>query len=778
MSRGFRQNGDLAGALRLLLGLIADIQDDAEGKRLLVHVINACGEVAEAMGDLAQARGHYSRLADICYDAGDYCACDYAQLRLARVLTNAGQFEEAEQQIDGLTCQPEPAARIDFTAEGMERWEKRLVWAGQPEPRRRQLILLAWLEIGRCRAMRGRRYADAIAALQRALHHCELNRALSLDEKPLAILELASAYFESGELRRARDELAKLPGAHADPAVLVLPLETGSRIDVFEGVPGQAVRKLEKAVLICAEAERGAAANTEQLNLAALLISLNQFTRAEEYLATIPPEALAEADRARREALVRLSDLRAGTVSRGSASAESSTEMWKAWKAPERHESSGTPFTYPALAQAGFLAGFEARVLGFYALLGDDNLEGAADELARMGRDFGATDSRLGAGARLGYLTGLVAYYGGDLETACTQLEASVHAFDDMGDLFDCWQALRALGWARGGSAGQEDEAARSRERSDEILERIADSLGPVEGAIFLLNKWTVVEEHLSRELRRVVKAQKELDQSPRLTAFFRRRGVFQRIDSAMRYIDAHRLLISRAHGLGGEAARISAASSAEIARETSESPVLRFVVLPDRLVCILVHGSDARILESEVNRAGIRSLVAGFHENIRNFTDKPAKLAEAERKLAQISKAILLTELTGNLPAGTELRLLPDDCLHGIPFAALPLEGGALLGDRFPVSIGSDWQTGERAQDEHPPRTALLLGLSYQDVDDAEPLDGTEEELRGVLATEAVCRYRSANPSPGTPSALRNCCGDVARLRLRPHSLSRYLRA
>jgi CHAT domain-containing protein len=241
-----------------------------------------------------------------------------------------------------------------------------------------------------------------------------------------------------------------------------------------------------------------------------------------------------------------------------------------------------------------------------------------------------------------------------------------------------------------------------------------------------------VVEEHLSRELRKVVEAQKQLDKSSRFTGYFRRRGVVQGIDHAMRYIDAHRLLVSRSQGLTAKLHEWVDGSG--VARQTSAKPVLRFVVLPDRLVCIRVHGGDAQVLESEVNRVGIRALVSGFHENIRNFTDKPARLAEAERKLAGISKAILLTELTATLSPGTELRLLPDDCLHGVPFAALPLDDGTLLGDRFPISIGSEWQTAGRAKDENPPRSALLMGLSYQDIDDTVPLDGTREEVRGVL--------------------------------------------
>jgi len=676
-------------------------------------VVERCAEFAELFGDLDTAGQLFEHLRTVYARFGNLFAHDFASLRLMRVLTSLGDCSQAEATLEALCCKPGAIATIEFTRAGLQRFEGCLTWPGVPEPDRAQMLLLVWKEVGRCRAFRGS-YRDAVQAFERSLHHCGDDSASSLYAHRSSVhVELAATHFEAGDCTPARETLALVPEDHPDPALRVRGLEILARIDMLEGFPSRAVKKLETATSLCHAARRAEAEATEALNLVALLISLNQLNRARTILESIDPAIAGENGAKRIAALRQLAEDRAGPVSHARESAASATEMWSKWKAPARHENESAPFINP-LSPDGFLATFEARTLTFYALLGNETCAAAASELNAISTEFGDTDSRL-IRARLTYFGGLVAYYQKKFSAARRLHAESSAAFHQMGNLFDRWQSLKALSWAcfRDGDA---EESRRQRDLSDEILERIAGSFSAADRAIFLLNKWPEEEEHLSRELRKAYAAR---------TGFRKRLQLLRRLDFAMRYIDAHRLLIAERQGL--KARFEGYVSGIENFRRTFEYPVLRLVVLPDRIVSIRINGWHADILESPLNRVGIRSLVAAFHSNVQDARDAE-KREQAQACLQQIAEAIQLGELVQDLKPDSELRLLPDDCLHGVPFAALPLPDGTMFGEKYALSIGSQWQS-RPPEPASRPSTALLLGLSYEDCGKWKRLPGAVAE-------------------------------------------------
>jgi tetratricopeptide (TPR) repeat protein len=713
---------------------VAVLQEDPRPPSVRhLEIVEKCADLAEALGEFYVARPAYAWLLERYRLADNAYAYDYTCIRLARVLSADGRPEEAEDALAAMQSRPGVLSAAECTPAGLRGWEHQLRWNGI-DVRRTQLTRVeALCELGRCKARSGR-YAAAIAAFDRGLDQCAHQTTWRAQNSDL-LLELAYAHLERGAFEECRAALARLPIEEADVAVAVRSLEIETAMDLLTGQLGRAVRRIEQAAQLLDESGLRDAAAREWANLASVLISLNQLARASAILddLRLAPEAKSpssEKFRLRIDALRGLATLRARPAAPGASSAMTNIEMWQLRTESDHAEApmAAQPANIvDASPSGGFLARFEIASLGVYERLGNHDSEGAAAVLLTIELAFAPTDSPL-IHAKLRALKGLLAYYRGDLSAARASLLEASDAFDSMGDLYDGWQCDKTLSWVflRSGNVAAGD---RERRRSDAKLERLTASLNTVDGAAFSLNKWLEHETHLSAELRKLIAMQESVLGRGGALGVVGRPVLLQQIDRAMQFIDDHRRYAAKQLGLpAGSGSGLGVLNLIH----TRRKPVLRFVVLADRLVAVMVNGWRVRVLESAITRAGLRAAVTMLHANLRNAglgrdIPMPVRAAEITPESSRTTVSDLLREIAGflrlrelleGLDADTELRILPDDCLHGIPFAALPVGDGVCLVDRFPLSIGSEWRAPAPAARTATGATAFVVALAYRNSD------------------------------------------------------------
>ena len=672
-------------------------------------VFSRWAEIAENLQRFQLAEEIYRHLRQRYLAKEMTCAADSVASQLSRVLVSTNRCAEALACIESMTCGPGHLDSLVFTDAGFAAWEARFQWPESAGINDATAVLIAvrvLREIARCEMRRGA-YRNSIAAFQRALLHC--THTDSLQRQASAILpELAAAFLEFGDFAAVRTTLAEMP-SEVPAAARGRQLEIEAWTDLFQGGLASSIKKLENARQLLVDAGLTEAAVIETLNLASLLISLGLLTRAEAELDWLPPDLLNDNAVSRMKSLRALVAARVEPTSENQISAPAAILLQAARKPKQKTPDTNRPDAYrDTEAQGGFLNAFESACLTFLSLLGTDNYSAAAEQMDGMQSAFGSSDSTL-VQAQLLCCSGLLRYYEKDYKQARALLEEAAASLKSAGNRFYGWQCLKYLGWACW-RAGDFDAFRRYLDNSDDMLEAISESLDPTDRAAFRLNKWTEEEMHLSEHLHKANRLS---------TAFLGTARLLLSLDSAMQYIDEHRRYIRQRCVLGSARAHVTAAFRT-FAR-TFDEPVLRFVVLPDRLVTIVVNGWNSRILESAVTRAGVRKLVADFHSGVRGAAVNPTPEAQrpAHEALKALAQAIHLGEALKNLPPSGLLRILPDDCLHGVPFAALPVDGDEILADRFATVIGSDWR--RPSPDARPTRAdgALVGWLSYENCDE-----------------------------------------------------------
>lgn len=685
-------------------------------------VIERLADLSVTFGRFDAAASLLSALRILFQQADNSYAADHAAVRLALVRLAQHRYPEADSVLLSLSCRPGPIQDIEPTPEGLRVWEKRVQWPRTTATERDVLFTRLLLAMGRFASGHGQ-YQAAVTFLSRGLECCAAASAepMASASHPVLLAFLAAAHLEQGFPDRADAAIRELRRIDLDLTVQVSVLEIEARSSLLQGDLGLARRKLEEAIASCIRIGAPHATAIASLNLAQLLISLNQVASALTLIDQVEGEVSVGSLRSRAQDLRRLAAARGRSLAAGVAIAPTLIELWTRSPTGSR---AGALISAPVVdtsTEYGFLDLFDTRALTFHWLLGEQNLIAARHYHVELESIFGHSDSVL-IRSRLDHLAGLLAYYSGDLSTASRFLESADHAAESMGGHFDRWQILRALAWTRD-RAGASSVAADLRLRSDRMLEELLESLDPVDRAAFQLNKWTVEEEHLWASCDQALAAQGAL-RVARPTAHLTSRWRLLRAATAvLDRIDTHRRVIARrAHLRDDETVLEKRSSWLSSVFGSRTRPILRFVALPDRLLIILIRGWTVRIAVSRIGRLALRELVADCHRSLRSGFLRQY----ADARLAELAEALQLDGLARILPAGVEeLRVLPDDVLHGVPFAALPIEGGTLA-DRLAVTIGIEWRRRRRPGSGNG--RGFLVALPHGD-GEYEPLPGAAAE-------------------------------------------------
>lgn len=762
-----RKKGRLAGALDGYIEIIEARMENLVGGGDATELSAADLTILERTAELAALFGHHeaaddllAAMADQLEQVENYVGSDYTTLKRTHLALGCGRLRDADSLLRAMRPRIGELDDIIFSASGLARWEAERKWPGANDDDRAVLLSRLYHVMGWLLADLGQ-YESALRALERGLMHAgdeahPLARRVSL---PLR-LAVVGALLEKGEMREARVRLAAIRldiDENANPGFYVRCLELQGKYSMLCGDYGDAHANFKRAWTICASRRFMRPALTAALNLAHVLILLNHTGVAKQLLlatATSGSELGEASAVSRAHFLIRLADARSHPLSGNNESADHATR--------ERHQdgkiSAGQEFLTPSdpldLSQSdNYLAFFEDRSLGFhwYLALGDTEL--AAQLHSEMRQTFGATDSAL-IQLRLRVMEAVVAYYRGELMAAERGLNECRQQLKGLGLTPELWQAQRVLGWCWT-RLGCPDAQRRELDRENsELLSRMTESLPADYRAVFLLNKWTADEEYIAGEIDHLCALKDELAAGPLVTRPWRRWGMMKRLLALVKHIDRYKDALAKREQSGAESEERAGEDESlwsRLWRHPRKRATFSFLVLPDRLLIVrtgwLVFDFEVR----RVSRLEVRELARDWHTVVnrprsgrggpggdttinntgldyvasligphRDFSPPGEDTGGAGRVteiLRRMSDTLGIGRLLSALPRRIEsLVIVPDDSLHGFPFAALIHEGEFLV-QRYAISLAFEANVRRLGAGEVREGAALLVGVAWGNV-------------------------------------------------------------
>jgi CHAT domain-containing protein/tetratricopeptide (TPR) repeat protein len=703
----------------------------------------------ERLADLAIPFG-FLRAADRLLDgyvavtrsAGNLMAADYATLKRVRLALGYGRPHDAVARLGDMAGSIGDIHQIRFQSAALRLWEADLPWRAFESGDQAVLYSRLYLELGRLLSSVGQ-YGDALEALGRGLDHTG-PPAPDLARRALVPLqlEIASALLEKGVLDRARgqlDAVGESEESGIQPESGIRQQELAGKLALLTGDLGAARHSFSEILRMCRARGFPRASAQAALNLAHLSIFLNQTAVACDLLNQAICEASHQDDphvQQRASYLMWLARSRRASLVAGVAIALPLARLGE----PMPSANSPTEQTAPEMDSqlpSSYLALFEDHELRFRSRLAIEGAEGAAGELEVMGKIFSTTDSEL-IGLRLRSLKGLLDYYLQRYAQSAELLEDVVAGLSALGLRPELWQALRILGWCRSRMGHDRPEVARLTERAQILLDEMLESLAPADRPIFLLNKWTSDEEFLASQIDGLALQDARVRASPWPLRPWRRWKLWQRLDDLLRFLDRSRELTHRRTlRAAAERAQPATTRSSPLWRRLLFYPrrraVLSFLVLPDRVLLTCSRWCRMDFCVSAVTRLELRERVRQWHE----AAGSPQYSAPAANRAAnEVAAALQLPAVLDLLPRRVRaLSIVPDDSLHGLPFAAVTHRGRFLV-ERFALAVGFDrerpWRVERPCRAARPGALAdgaLLVGVSRGSAT-VPPLPGVGPEL------------------------------------------------
>jgi CHAT domain-containing protein len=583
-----------------------------------------------------------------------------------------------------------------------------------------------YLQLGRLLTFMGR-YRFALAAFRRGR---ELAKQMGSHSGTIEIhlrLAAAGALLESGNLLAGQSALAEVSSRIEQtkhPGHYTAWLELSARVDLLHGNFGNAEQRLTQVWTVCLSQGFTLPALYAMLSLGELLVLLNRTVEARRLLAAITSEAnhpengtlSAEVDR-----LWHVADARASFGDAGSSSVLQMQTGDQLDQAPPQQD-----FEFRISTEGRSLDSFQARALQFQYYLGARRWLSAKKCLVRL-RAFSNNESLL-IRTRLEVLEAMYRYYTGDAAGALTSIREALPFFREQTLKPELWRAqdlyIRCLEKVDPSSPDQQLLA----QQNHELLEELGESLPLCDRVLFLLNKPTHEEQELGRHIRQLqnLTSKEPSGMIHRVSRFFAvQKALNDILNLAFRQKAA--LTISRlAPGHeGGQQPWPRIALWKRLFLRSSREAALIFLVLPDSVLILTLIWGRLRFRIVRTPRLRLRELVRAWHETIG-----ASRPDESNRLASLLGRELDLHEVLEELPSRVNrLVIVPDDALHGFPFAAIRVQNRYLL-ERFAISIA--FQPEPRARGFGAGRIGeepLLFGVTEGD----PPLPRTLEQLHMV---------------------------------------------
>ncbi len=702
-------------------------------------VIERLAELATLFGQFAAADDLLVAMIGLCRRAGNDLAGDYTQLKRIETLLARDQVEEAQRLVGELEDRIGNVTELVLSPAELRRWEGEVIeWRRFERADRFVLLTRIYLIMGQILLAHGC-YGEARVVLERGLDHARDRSAPDLARRAGAVLRIAHvvALLEGGDLGQAEAVLAELSSEADDnlsPATRTRRLELTGKLDFMRGRLGSATRNFEAVVEFCRLCGFRRAGAAAVLNLAHVLVLLNRVGDALRLVEEVRGDVELLADPGLRLRTRSVASLAVARRRSSVAAASVALSVREMIRARQRRSAGHQPSVDPppiAPLTASFLTSFEDRALQFQWTVGTA-IDEAADRLDSIRKIFLHTDSRL-IRARMPVLDAHLAEARGDFEAAAAALEAGVAELASLSLQTELWQALhlRARCLDR---LGRSAEAAQLSEEANTLLDGLTGSLEAGDRAVFLLNKATVEEEFIAGQVDALVKEQEELGRRSGLGSLRCRLRVMRRLDAIMEHVDRYKAFLADGQLTGRRDALPRPSSEASslvslvrrllgIQRDTAQ---VSFLVLPDRLVVMWSGFLMLGFAVSPVTRLDLRERVRRWHESMQrastisrdisgsedDFSLAESVAAAGERAVVELGEALRLDAVFATLPPSIRrLSIVPDDVLHGVPFAALRRHGQFLV-EKFALSIAYTTRQSAAAR-RVGGKVGLVVGVS-----------------------------------------------------------------
>jgi len=750
------------------------------------QLIDADLKIIQSLADLAGILGEFQVADDLlCGAVGLYqeanseSSADYANLRRIQLSLDRGNLYQAQKLLQGMAPRISDINNIEFSSTGLLQWENGCIWRDADSNDRIVLFAELYLAMGRLLSALGQ-YDEALKALQRGLFHAQVEKAPDLAKQTLLPLQLAIAgvYLEKGDFEEADNYLSLLkePLDHSQhPEYQIRWLELSGKLHLLWGNLGAGLKQFQQVQEKCQQMRSQRAVLRSNLNLAHILILLNQTSTAQQYLADTQNNALTIGDKAlaaRAELLLQLASARSRSLVTASPAGMSVGDMRKPkhykqtveelWESPDLSTQS-----------PNYLAWFEDRALAFQWHLSNLQFKNASDLLQHIKKVFKSTDSQF-IQVQIQILSGIFSYYQGTERNDITKinqahqiLEAICPQLEEMSLKPELWQVQRILIWCRTRLNYPLPEIEALTTSTNQLLEQMTSSLTPEDQVFYLLNKWTADEEYIATQINQLQRLQLKLSTTNFFLRPWLRLQLMQKLNALVEHIDRYKNALAKRTIKGDSPQQTLRDTPPESLRDRAQvqllPPVslwlrilthpknrvtLSFLILPDR---VLVVKTSRFLFDFEViptTRLAVRNVVLRWYQNIESinsgrdmiagnndYHQQMASANEVGQKITDnLADILQLPQILDRIPKHIQaLTIVPDDILHGFPFASITYKGKYLI-KHYALAIAYESKSKPIKPKRPIPlkKQALVIGISNGNIH-FRPLPGVRKELQHI---------------------------------------------
>lgn len=718
-------------------------------------------KVLRSLADLAALFGQFQAADDLLFSAvalynkaRNESAADYTLLRRIQLCLDRGNLKLARNLLQKMASRIGDIKNIQFSSAGLTQWEAGCVWRNASSEDKTLLFTQLYFVMGQLLSFLGQ-YSDALIALHRGLFHTEGENVPDLAKQtvlPLKLLTI-SAYLEKGDFDQVDICLEELQTQVDNPQYkqyLIRWHELSGKLNLLRGNLGKSLKHLQQSQKLCEELKSHRAKLRATLNLASLLILINQTNTAEIYLFNVQFDNEDDNDIARRaELLLNIARIRSSSVD----AAPPVKEMRR--KSKEQYLLNRVIKLDLSRQSANYLSWFEDRILAFQCLLGNFNITDAGDLLLRIQNTFQSTDSHL-IKTKIKVMEGIFFYYK-SLENkqisylilANKILSKVSLELEEMNLNPDLWQVKRILVWCRTRLHYRAKKLESLTTSTNNLLEQMTNTLAPEDQVFYLLNKWTEDEVYIATKINQLKRIQSYIKKSP---FWLRPRHWFkmkQELNTLVEHIDKYKDVLAK-RIIKGEGAKLPFLHPASLWLRLLTHPrhrvTLSFLILPDRILIVRTGRLlfDFRVVET--NRLAVRNEVKRWYKRIKGFDgsrdincdeeddEEEMTVTEVGQDVAEkLAEMLQIPQLLENLPKHIRaLTIVPDDILHGFPFAAIRYKDEYLI-KNYALSIAYE-SKHEQAKSAltSQKKQVLVVGVSNGN-DNFRSLPNVEHELAVV---------------------------------------------
>lgn len=716
-------------------------------------IIERLADLSILLGNSEAADSLLDGIGKLTAEAGNIFAADYIKIKRIHLAISLGKLCDAYKLFESMHATIGRIEDLNLAKPDLLEWEKNIFWKNADDDERAVIFSNIYLSLGQFSAANGQ-YINALTCFNRGLDFTSVSSSNLAQQVELHLeVSIMKAHVEKGDFGKADADLRKIAERQLTALQLGLRIqliESRGKLALLRGELGAALEEFNEIQKICHDHHLSFAEDLAALNLVHVLISINQVTQALEILRDVHKRAQTDGNFemvSRCEFLQKIAQLRADSGIEGVAPALSVSNFWRGDKIVKpRAAETIRIYDFEELnPDADFLTFFEDRALAFQFYLGAKDFEGAKQYLERITETFQDSDSIL-INLRLRIFKAMMAYYSGEFTTAEKLFFDCCEELEILKLRPELWQCRRFLLWCRAKLKYSSERQTILASQTQQLLDQMVGSLIGEDRVIFLLNKWTAEEESLAAQINHLMQLKLELQSVSWLKRLKLKNEIRRKLSGLTDHINFYKTFVANRFTSGVDGG-VAAPPQTSVWDRLWNHPFFRttisFLVLPDRIVIVRQNWMKLDFGVSGVTRIKLRDAVKNWHQAMleglkadasqdANLEDLPVVSQNMQAFTRELADALQLTDLLKNLPRWVNsLTFVPDDCLHGLPFAALRFEDKYLI-EKFRINIAFNNGSTEKARPSKSNSKALVVGVSKGSTSFAA-LKGVRKEIEQV---------------------------------------------